>query len=81
MWSNIEIAFWLNLLKKIAYFLTSISKVGIAVFIFTFIVSFYITWTYLNWWIFFKFLITLGLAFITTFLFEYLYNLIRKKSN
>jgi len=70
---------WLESVKKVIYYITSISKFGIAVFFITLITSFFLSLKYFKGCIYRFDLIPIGIALITTFIFELIYNLIRRK--
>ncbi len=72
---------WLDSVKKVIYYLTSISKFGIAVFFITLIPSFLLSVKYFKGCIYRFDLIPIGIALIITLILEFIYNLIRNRSN
>lgn len=70
---------WLDVIKKVIYYLTSISKFGIAVFFITLITSFLLLLNHLKGCPDRFDLIPIGIALISTFIFESIRNYILKK--
>ncbi len=62
-------------------FLQLFSSFGKIIFIITYIISFSISITNFQIFILYDIIIALALSFIVTFLFEFIYNLFRNKSN